>query len=265
MESAKIFNKWKELIEDFEITNELDCLRSIEINISNICNLKCPFCPHSLTSFQQEKTMMSLDTAKLLAEQLKSFNYKGFICLAGFGEPTLNPQVKEIIKALKDFKVVLVTNGIPLSKEDFEELDKYCQLKISVHHWDCLPLFKEKFKNTKAIFRNHDMINPEMNKYNRNGIFEKLNNYKGLCYYTYYEVMIDYDGCYLQCNADWNRKSKTKASLYNTHIKDWFVNNQMKTTMLQGREHCKHCCCDIDGKLIGENCYQYFKKINNIS
>lgn len=260
MESVTIFDNWKKQIEVVNPTCELDCLRSIEINISNVCNLKCPFCPHSLSSFKQEKSMMSVETAELLASQLHDINYNGYICIAGFGEPTLNSSAIDIITTLKDFKLVLVSNGIPLSKSDFEKISTMCKLKISVHHWDMMPMFKEKFENTNAIFRNHDMQNPEMNMYNRNGIFKKLNNYNGICYYPYYEIMIDYDGCYLQCNADWERKSKTKASLYNTHIKDWFIGNPLKTDMVKGRENCKHCCCDINGKMIGEKYFNYFNK-----
>lgn len=260
MESEKIFNNLKEQVESINPTCELDCLREIEINISNVCNLKCPFCPHSLPTFKYESNMMSVETAELLAKQLSDINYKGSICIAGYGEPTLNPNIYEIINILKDFNVSLITNGVPLRKDEIEKIGKMCLIKVSVHHWDMLPMFKEKFENTNVIYRNHDMQHPEMNVYNRNGMFEKLNNYGGACYYPYYQVMIDYDGCYLQCNADWQRKSKTEASLYNTHIRDWFVGNQLKKDMLKGRENCKHCCCDINGKMIGEKFFRMFNE-----
>lgn len=46
-ENKEQFNTWKKQVEDIEVKEPIDCLRIIELNLSNICNLRCPFCPQS--------------------------------------------------------------------------------------------------------------------------------------------------------------------------------------------------------------------------
>ena len=136
MENQKLFNTWKAQVEEIDPTCQLDCLRIIEVNLSNVCNFKCPFCPQSKDWPIKDPKFMSLDTAKEIAKQLKSFNFQGYICTAGFGEPALNPQFMEILEAFKGFNIVIVSNGALRSSKDWEHLSSFAQIKISVHYWD---------------------------------------------------------------------------------------------------------------------------------
>lgn len=265
MENPKIFNRWKYEIENCEPNSLLDCFREVEISVSSVCNLKCPFCPHS-KGYSRKPEFMSVDTAKEIARQLKSFNYQGFICFGGHGEPSLNPNLEEIVNILKDFKPQLITNGINLDKEVWERLDKIAQIKVSVHDWNNVSFFKDKFKNTNAWFRNHDAKNPELNLFNRGGYLGKPPvKIERICHLPWYWIFIDCDGKYLECANDWEHTTESERSIFNTNIKDFYLEvlEPIREKMdAEGKRQNIKCCqnCDIEGTLIGEKFVEFWRK-----
>lgn len=269
MENQEQFNEWKFLVEDIEPKNQLDCLRIIELNLSNVCNFRCPFCPHSKGWTVKEPQYMSVETAALVARQLHDINYKGYICTAGFGEPAMNAFWEEILNLFRDFKIVVVSNGSIRKEESWERISKFAQLKISVHYWDQIDWYRERFKNTNAIFRNHDVINPQMNIYNRGGmLWEPKDPTTRMCNLPFYKVFIDTDGTYLTCEADWNHKSITKYyNIKNSKIDEYFVNylEPVREKMCQegGRQNL-NCCkdCDIQGTLTGQKFVDFWRNRN---
>lgn len=264
MENNDIFGKWKQQLECIEPIKQIDCLRIIELNICSLCNLECSFCPYSLKLAQSGKPYMSIDIVHELASQLSRISYSGYICIAGHGEPAMHPALENIVEMLKNFKVVLVTNGTLLSKAQIARLSPICQIKVSVHDWSKIDAFKEKFKESNAIFRNHDPRNPQMNLYNRGGCLSKpQSKLETMCYYPFYKLMVDIDGHYMQCEADWAKKSKTPFSLFETPIDEYFCLNASKgrELMLQPghRQNLSLCQdCDINGMLAGEKFVDFY-------
>lgn len=266
-ENLEQFNTWKNQVEDIDIKEDIDCLRIIELNLSNVCNLRCPFCPQSRGWKNNTLNFMSLETAKIISEQLNDINFKGYICTAGFGEPSLNPQWKEILNMFSNFNIVVVSNG-QAPKEDWEDITKIAQIKISVHDWENIEKYKEKFKNTNAWFRNHDAINPKMNIYNRGGyLWEPKERTERICNLPFYKIFIDSDGSYLSCEADWQRKSGNSSfNVKSITIKEFFINNLRDTRkrMLSkgGRQNLESCkFCDIQGDLTGLKFREYWEGI----
>lgn len=264
MENQKLFNTWKAQVEEIDPTCQLDCLRIIEVNLSNVCNFKCPFCPQSKDWPIKDPKFMSLDTAKEISKQLKSFDFQGYICTAGFGEPALNPQFMEILEAFKGFNIVIVSNGALRSSKDWEHLSSFAQIKISVHYWDKLRWYQEKFEHTNAWFRNHDIINPEMNIYNRAGALGDVEPIYNVCNYPFYKIFIDTDGTYLRCEADWSRNSARDLTIFNTSISKYFTETleedrakMIEEPYRQNFESCKYC--DINGRLTGTKFIDYWK------
>ena len=264
MENPELFNQWKDKIENFQPRTLLDCFRELEVNLSTVCNLKCPFCPQS-KGYKREPKYMSIDIAKEIAKQLKSIDYKGYICFGGHGEPSLNPNFEEIVNILKDYNPQIITNGKLLDKNTWERIDKIAQIKVSVHDWNNIEYYKEKFKNTNAWFRNHDVVNPQMNLYNRGGYLGKpLIQIKNPCYLPWYWLFIDTDGKYLYCASDWEHISEGSFNIYNTHIKDFFLDImepiREKMDSIGGRQNLEHCKnCDMNGMMMGLKFVEFWR------
>ena len=74
------------------------------------CNFNCPFCYNSSLIKSSDDNFMSLDDLLNFLEKRKKV--LDGVAITG-GEPLLNPDIKELIKAIKEkgFKVKLDTNG----------------------------------------------------------------------------------------------------------------------------------------------------------
>lgn len=85
--------------------------RRINIEISNICNLQCSFCPE----VERDKKVMTLSTFKEILPQVAPITDE--ICLHLMGEPLGHPEFLQIVYAASQAQVPLniSTNGILLS------------------------------------------------------------------------------------------------------------------------------------------------------
>ena len=82
--------------------------KKMYIEITNICNLNCIFCPKTL----RKPKFMSCDEFKIIADKLK--NYGDYIYLHVLGEPLLHPDIEKILSISEsfNFKVIITTNGL---------------------------------------------------------------------------------------------------------------------------------------------------------
>lgn len=102
--------------------------KRVYIEITNVCNLKCSFCP----PHKRENKFMSFDEFKMILDKIK--NYTEYIYLHVKGEPTLHPDFDKFVEYanLKGFKINLTTNGTML--KDHLSITKYLrQINISLH------------------------------------------------------------------------------------------------------------------------------------
>lgn len=112
--------------------------QKIYIEISNICNLQCTFCPE----VERDKKIMSAENFKIILP--KVLPYTDQICLHLMGEPLAHPEFKEILDICNFYKAKLnlTTNGTFLNKYGFETFLKspaLHQINFSVHS------FKDNF------------------------------------------------------------------------------------------------------------------------
>ncbi len=111
--------------------------KKIYIEITNKCNLNCPFCVPHKRAFRD----MSISEFTSILEQIKS--YTDYIYLHVKGEPLLHPKFIDFCKLAqeKGFNVNITTNGTLLSKN--LEATKYIrQLNISLHATNDLQIIK---------------------------------------------------------------------------------------------------------------------------
>ena len=75
----------------------------LTIDPTNICNLKCPFCPTGQGRNSRPKAMLPLDKFKWLMEELGP--YLIHIDFCNWGEPLLNKDLFEMIKLAKRYRI----------------------------------------------------------------------------------------------------------------------------------------------------------------
>lgn len=95
---------------------------SVSFGPSSYCNLKCNFCVHGLQEKPFVQHMMELELFERAAKSLKNFPSKiKDVVFSLVGEPTMNPQLAEMIAYLKSLdvteEITLFTNGILLTPE----------------------------------------------------------------------------------------------------------------------------------------------------
>ena len=85
-------------------------LKRVYVEITNICNLRCSFCPGT----RREKRYLPPEEFRVLAERLRP--YTAYLYLHVMGEPLLHPQLEELLHISWEmgFKICLTTNGVLL-------------------------------------------------------------------------------------------------------------------------------------------------------
>ena len=105
--------------------------KKIYVEITNVCNLKCKFCPET----SREKTFMNIENFE---ETIKKINkHTNLVCLHVKGEPFLHPELKDILKILEKYNLQanITTNGT-LIKEKLEIIKNskaVRQINFSIH------------------------------------------------------------------------------------------------------------------------------------
>lgn len=101
----------------------------IYVEIGNVCNLSCSFCP----TLKREKRQMTPSEFGVICEEIRP--YTDYIYLHLMGEPLLHKDLDELLSIAKahGFKVCITTNGTLLDKK-VDVLTKYADIihKISV-------------------------------------------------------------------------------------------------------------------------------------
>lgn len=86
--------------------------KKIYIEITNICNLKCSFCPEG----NRAKLFMKAENFRKIINQVK--DYTNLVALHVKGEPLIHPELKEILQICEEanVQVNITTNGTLLEK-----------------------------------------------------------------------------------------------------------------------------------------------------
>ena len=105
--------------------------KKIYIEITNRCNLSCPFCPQSLRA----KACMAPATFTAIIARVRE--HTDHLCLHVLGEPLLHPELAEILALCQrhGLKVNLTTNGTLLAQKNEVLLgsEGLRQVNISLH------------------------------------------------------------------------------------------------------------------------------------
>ncbi len=106
----------------------------IYVEISNICNLKCSFCPGTTRPLKR----MNKEEFRTVLTKIKP--YTDFICFHLLGEPLCHPDFEAFLKIAEEMKfmVKIVTNGTLLSKNKDALLNSKSHYRtyISLHSFE---------------------------------------------------------------------------------------------------------------------------------
>lgn len=162
--------------------------KKIYIEITNICNLKCKFCPETI----RNKQFMNIEDFEKIIKRI--CNFTSLVCLHVKGEPLLHSQLKEILNILEKYnlKANITTNGT-LLKDKLETI-KYSkavrQINISLHSSTQNEFFNkqylkdifesvEELENTIISYRLWNLNTIKENDLN-NEIIQEISNYYNL-------------------------------------------------------------------------------------
>jgi len=254
----------------------------IELSLIDVCNRSCSFCPKSDESIApntyQKMTMKLIDK---LVNDLKKINYEGAFCLCGYGEPMLH---KEYIKIVNKLGVLggveIITNGDLVNKKTLLEIynSKATRLLISLYDGpEQLTKFKNlinelKIPNDFVILRDRwysDKKDYGVKLTNRVGTVDvgkqpDIKNYsKTKCYYTAYQMLIDWNGDVFLCPQDWQRR-QTMGNIMQSDVFDIWqgpILSKYRRKLFAGERSLNPCNqCNADGMVYGERHYNAWKE-----
>ncbi|MGB4439193.1 MAG: radical SAM/SPASM domain-containing protein [Sedimentibacter sp.] len=108
--------------------------KKIYIEITNVCNLACSFCPQT----RRKPKFMNIETFRKILDQIK--NHTNYIYFHVKGEPLLHPEIDKFldISYEKGFKVNISTNGTLINKVKGKIIMKPAlrQINFSLHSFD---------------------------------------------------------------------------------------------------------------------------------
>lgn len=160
----------------------------IYIEITNICNLKCDFCPET----NRNKQSMEIENFEKIIKKI--YKYTNLVCLHVKGEPLLHNQLADILKILEKYKLKanITTNGTLIKQklEIIKNAKSVRQINFSLHSMNQNENVQEKYlneifdsveelKNIIVSYRLWNLKNIKENEININ-IIQSIGEYYGI-------------------------------------------------------------------------------------
>lgn len=226
---------------------------NIELNPTELCNLKCNFCPRS-QDYPNSNLHMTPDTIDRILDHVKElieFKNKNNISdrirfsYTGRGEPVLQKNFRECIGKVIEFRdkhstdviIVLNTNGYKFDKhiDVFQKIDDvYFNVYYNYSYKEYLE-FSRQYKSFDNIHVKRRKEGEESEKVNYNArsgailndltmVVARENNY-GFCNKPFMNLFIDWNGDYILCCNDWVIMEPLD-NVHNSSILDFYYNNK---------------------------------------
>lgn len=273
-------------VDEVQLYNGTPLFSWVDLSLTELCNRSkghpraCTFCPRIDNTFYPNQNLhMPMDLVQKISSELADIQYKGVVVLCGYGEPLLHPKVVDIAAVLKSSgcRVEIVTNGDFLSVGRIKAFRDVGVNYIVVSMYDGVhqvqPL-KDMFAD--ANFTDHyllrDRWHSEADQFglkltNRGGTVsvgnqDPVDDHKP-CYYTAYQMQVDWNGDVVLCPQDWYKKLKFGNLNQESMLDVWRSPrmNKRRTQLMSGKRHEFPCNkCNTDGTLHGHNHVQQWNK-----
>ena len=256
----------------------MDSLLCVELNPTELCNRKCPFCPRVNPAIYPNRNLqMTVEVAGKVAHDLAEIGSKCRISVTGFGEPLLNPRITELIAAVRkhlpENAIEINTNGDRLTVKRIQELFRSGISEIYVNCYDGPEqetVFRKRFAAAGVddscfkIRKHWPEVGPDfgLELNNRSGTI--VDSDLGLkpptdplqrhCFYPFFKMFVDWNGDFVFCANDWGREI-TIGNVLETHLRDLWLSEQMRKirSRLAHKDRSVAPCstCTVKGDLYG--------------
>ena len=145
-------------------------MKRVYLEITNSCNLNCPFCRN-----EKGTNFLTLEEIDKYTTQIKK--HCNYIYLHILGEPLIHPDFNEILNLLdkKDINLQLVTNGTLLYK--YPDILKHSclrKLSISIHSINNLNIDEKYFKTIDGLIETNTNAYIELRFYDKENLSKDL-------------------------------------------------------------------------------------------
>ena len=260
-------------INDVKIYNGFPLFSFVELNVNELCNRTCVFCPRvDPKTYPNQNLHMDLELVELISVQLESVEFNGIVNISGTGEATLTKHLVGIVKMFSDkgIHIEIVTNGDKLKSKLIKDLYSagLRQLVISMYDGpEQIEYFNNLFDECgvdKDLYTLRDRWYEEDEDYgliytNRAGSMgEKLlSPHERPCYYPHYALYIDYNGDILLCCQDMYNRTVIFGNVLEKKLVDIWVDkklNDFRKKLVKGERTISPCNnCTANGMIYGEN------------
>ena len=160
--------------------------KKIYIEITNICNLKCKFCPET----SRKKELMSIENFEKIISKI--CKHTKLVCLHVKGEPLLHNQLEDILSILEkyDLRANITTNGT-LIKDKLEVLKKCILVRDVVDYGKFLTYKYKKYA------KNGDILEQGKIECKINNIEDAVKFMEAINYKILFKI---YDKCIVYAN-----------------------------------------------------------------
>ena len=260
-------------INDVKIYNGFPLFSFVELNVNELCNRTCVFCPRvDPKTYPNQNLHMDIELASEISKQLLEVGFDGIVNISGTGEATLTKHLSLIVKKFGDKKIhiEIVTNGDFLKQKLISDLYSAGLKQLVVSMYDG-PEQIEYFNNLfdecgidEDLYTLRDRWYEEDEDYgliytNRAGSMgEKLlSPHERPCYYPHYAAYIDWNGDVLLCCQDMYNRTEIFGNVKDKPLLDIWVDkklNDFRKKLVKGERTISPCNnCTANGMVFGEN------------
>ena len=246
-------------------------LATIELNISELCNRTCSFCPrHDPSVYPNQKLFMDEYTVQKLTTEIIQTGWYGDVHITGFGEPHTHPHLLEIVQILRTAPVYIeiTTNGDRLIDSDLNYTKELFRAGLDMLTVDCYD-GEEQYKRRQAemlflpgngwrLRKHYDTGNAqeliaEYGFNNRSGIMGGT-GVQNQCYLPFYKTMIDWNGDVVLCCNDWHRQAGNMGNILETSFAECWNSEKLtaiRAELAKGSRRGACANCSIVGTKFG--------------
>ena len=264
-------NRKADVINTVKVIDNIPLFSFVELNVNEICNRVCPFCPRS-EDYPNQNIHMDISIAKIVVDELSSLNFQGIVNISGTGEPLLTKHICDIVKLFseKNIHIEIVTNGDKLSTKLINKLYTagLSQLVVSMYDGpEQVEYFNKLFAKCNIatdLYTLRDRWYSEEEGYglmytNRAGSLKLKDKSVQLvpCYYPSYATYIDWNGDILLCCQDMYNRTIKFGNIQNKSLLEIWKNKKLieyRQKLKEGNRCLSPCNnCNANGVVFGKN------------